>query len=171
MSWRSRIPKQFQEPVDNALAWAKGLLESGNTVPARFFVGNSDTGELFEVTIDTVDPDGRARAVHQARLLAAMHHADFVVSVIEAWALPAKDMPRHSDILEQYGSLAAYPGRQDVLAVQLETHEGIFSLQAPIRPKPPSKKKRVLAEVVLLQADAAVGQLANVLPAPPESLH
>ena len=95
---------------------------------------------------------------------AAQAEADYVFTVIEAWALPKKYLNRVEEIYEKYGSLANFPHRLDVASFTLETRHGTWMAQCTILPKPPSKKRRTIMPPLFVWGDAAQGRFANLLP-------
>lgn len=160
----SIIPEQYQSFVVDAVLWARQQLETGEKLKAVFYIGNSEKQTVIRSFVDTSTEESRVKSANAARTIAAIEQADFVLNISEVWALPTKDMLRYQEILEKHGSLAAYKGRVDSVSFQLETYEGIFGAIEPIKPKPPSKKRRTFAEPRFFKADGAEGRLANILP-------
>lgn len=96
--------------------------------------------------------------------------------VMEAWS-PRKDKLRQRDeILDRYGSIGASPCAVDIVSLTLETH-GIWVAEVPIKPKPPSKKKRTFGEPEFRHFTEAQGRFVDLLPnkdgepEPPATLH
>jgi hypothetical protein len=160
------IPARFAPLVDSMMNTARGILERGEKLAPLAFVGRSATGELFPVSIDTDGPENKELSANQIRLTADMVKADFIFSVMEAWALPKRLLTRHQEILDRYGSIGASPHKEDVVTFSLESRDGVWVGSAAIKPKPPSKKKRTFGQVDFIFADGVEGRFVGLLPAP-----
>lgn len=158
------LPAPFVPLVESMMATARQSLENGEQLAPLAFIGRSTTGELFPVSIDAGDVESKDLSARQIRLTAAMVKADFVFSLMEAWALPKRLLGRHQEILDRYGSIGNSPHKEDVVSFSLETRQGVWVGSAAIKPKPPSKKKRTFGQVDFIYADGVEGRFVGLLP-------
>ena len=158
------LPSQFVALVESLMSTARQNLERGEQLAPLAFVGRSSTGELFPVAIETGDIESKDLSANQIRLTAAMVKADFVFSLMEAWALPKRLLARHQEILDRYGSIGNSPHKEDVVSFSLETRQGVWVGSAAIKPKPPSKKKRTFGQVDFIYGDGVEGRFVGFLP-------
>ena len=158
------LPAPFVPLVEAMMSTARQNLEKGEWLAPLSLVGRSSTGELFPVAIESGDVESKDLSAKQIRLTAAMVKADFVFSVMEAWALPKRLLLRHQEILDRYGSIGNSPHKEDVVAFSLETRQGVWVGSATIKPKPPSKKKRTFGQVEFIFADGVEGRFVGFLP-------
>ena len=110
---------------------------------------------------DNDSKDGSGAMIAAA---AADIYADYVFTVMEAWALPKKYPNRVEEIYDKYGSLANFPHLLDIVNFMLETRHGLWSAQCTIKPMPPSKKRRTITLPEFTFVDGAEGRFANLLP-------
>jgi hypothetical protein len=96
-------------------------------------------------------------------MAAADLDADFIFTIMEAWALPKDKVRRHQEILDRYGSISKSPYRIDTVSFVLETQYGMWAAQLPILRKGASKKKGTFGEVTLKFMDGAEGRFAGLL--------
>lgn len=160
-----QIPTRYREEVDPLIAHARNLLEKGESLAALAFVGNLATGEVIPMVLDDSSENAKDRSTHAISLTAGMMEADFIFQVREAWMLPQKYVMRHEEILEKYGSIGASPYGQDVVAFSLETTHGTWIATSPIKPKPPSKKRRTFGSVEFAHMPEVQGRFVGLLPA------
>ena len=158
------LPAPFVPLVESMMETARQSLEKGEQLAPLAFIGRSATGELFPVSIDAGDVESKDLSARQIRLTAAMVKADFVFSLMEAWALPKRLLGRHQAILDRYGSIGNSPHKEDVVSFSLETRQGIWVGSAAIKPKPPSKKRRTFGQVDFIFADGVEGRFVGLLP-------
>ena len=159
-----KLPESYQEVIAPFIAKARGFLESGEKLSTIAFVGNFSTNEMVPVIIDTANESSKDNGSLAIRLNAEAINADFVLIVMEAWGLMKKHLGRHKEILEEFGSVGQSPYREDVVSFSLETTNGIWHGMAPIRPKPPSKKRRTFGQINFIFADGVEGRFAGLLP-------
>ena len=136
-----QIPEPYRKHIDPLIAHARDLLEKGDTLAALAFVGNLSKNEVIPVVIDDRTEEAKDQSAHAISMTATVMEADFIFMLREAWKLPQKYMPRHAEILEEYGSIGASPYAQDVAAFSLETTHGTWIATPFIKFKPPSKKR------------------------------
>lgn len=160
------LPSEIRLFVREVIEQAKHKLERGDEVRTTIFLSSPEKG-LTAVVLDTSSVQAKEASIAHARQLAAIHGSTMSVFISESWGLSASDAPKHEAILAKYGSLANYPGRIDVLYVHVETHNGIYAVQADIKPMPPSKKRRtVVFRNKFFMATEIGGRMAGVLPPP-----
>ena len=158
------LPAPFVPLVEAMISTARQNLEKGEWLSPLSLVGRSSTCELFPVAIESGDVESKELSARQIRLTAAMLKADFVFSIMEAWALPKRLLARHQEILDRYGSIGNSPHKEDVVTFSLETRQGVWVGSAAIKPKPPSKKKRTFGQVEFIFADGVEGRFVGFLP-------
>lgn len=159
-----QIPEAYRYYVDNLLEQARLVLERGEPLVSRAFVGELTGQRVVTVPVDASSEEAMARSARLIRWQAALLSADFIFQMREAWQLPQKHQARHDDILARYGSIAASPYAEDVVAVSLETVHGHWLATPHIRPKPPSKKRRTLGVADFRYFPEIGGRLVGLLP-------
>lgn len=159
------LPPRYQSLVDPIIADAVRRLADGLGVTTAAFIGCLGQGDPLRIAIDASSDAAKATAAHTIRQAAAVMRADYVFTLLDTWLLPARDAHRYTEILSKYGSLSQAPMRVEALAMQLETHVGVWAAMPIIQLAAPSKKKRRLAgEVCFSRYDAAQGRFSNLLP-------
>ena len=159
-----QIPTRYREKIDPLIAHARSLLEKGESLAALAFVGNLATGEVIPMMLDDGSESAKDSSTHAISLTAGMMEADFIFQVREAWRLPQKYVLRQEEIMETYGSIGASPYWQDVVAFSLETTHGTWIATPPIKPKPPSKKRRTFGSVEFAHMPEVQGRFVGLLP-------
>ena len=159
-----QIPERYREKIEPLIVHARGLLEKGETLAALAFVGNLAKNDVIPVVIDDRTEEAKDQSAHTIQMTATVMEADFIFMVREAWKLPEKYMPRHEEILEEYGSIGESPYAQDVAAFSLETTHGTWIATPFIKPKPPSKKRRTFGPVVFEHMPEIQGRFTGLLP-------
>lgn len=159
-----QIPSSYRTHIDPIVAKAKGFLENGEALTPMAFVGAFTTNTVIPIMLDSRNDDAKERSASTIAMAAQEANADYVFTVMEAWALPKKYLNRADEVYEKYGSLANFPHRLDVASFVLETRHGMWMAQCTILPKPPSKKRRTIMPPEFFFADQANGRFANLLP-------
>lgn len=159
-----QIPPSYKAHIDPIVAKAKGFLENGEALTPIAFVGSFTNNTVIPIVLDSRDEQGKERSASMIAAAAQQADADYVFTVMEAWALPKKYMTRVDEIYDKYGSLSNFPHRLDVATFMLETRHGSWMAQCTILPKPPSKKRRTIAPPEFVFGDSARGRFANLLP-------
>lgn len=162
-----QIPPAYKAHIDPIVAKAKGFLENGEALTPIAFVGSFTNKTVIPVVLDSSDEQGKDRSAAMVAAAAKQTDADYVFTVMEAWALPKKYVTRVEEIYEKYGSLANFPHRLDVATFMLETRHGTWVAQCTILPKPPSKKRRTIMPPEFVFGDGAQGRFSNLLPVKP----
>lgn len=162
------LPPLFRPIVARHLEYARQQLESGKDVETFFVVGNAREKTFIRVPVDTSNEEAKEASAAHARMIAKTTDADFFLFLCEAWTVREKDLPHIDAILGRYGTLAAYPGRIDVLTIGLETRYGRWIGQAQATPMPPSKRKRALGKLVITAGGETRGRFGNIIDLEPE---
>lgn len=157
------IPEAYLQKIDPLVAHARQLLEKGETLAAIAFVGNLTKGQMIPVGLDDRSNSAKDQSAQTIAATAAMLDADFIFQVREAWKLPQKYMARHEEILDKYGSIGASPYAQDIVAFSLETTHGTWIATVFIKPKPPSKKRRTIGQVLFEYMPEVQGRFVGLL--------
>ena len=166
-----QIPPAYLRHIEPIVAKAKGFLENGEALTPVAFVGTFTNNTVIPIMLDSSSEESKNRSSTMIAAAAAQADADYVFTVIEAWALPKKYLNRVEEIYQQYGSLANFPHRLEVASFTLETRHGTWMAQCTILPKPPSKKRRTIMPPQFVLGDAAQGRFANLLPAKEHPTH
>jgi len=159
-----KIPAGYWPQINSIIATAKGFLEKGEPLTPMAFVASFTTDTVTPIMLDSRDNETKERSAAMIAAAAADIDADYVFTVMEAWALPKKYLNRVEEIYDKYGSLANFPHRLDVVNFMLETRHGLWSSQCTIKPMPPSKKRRTIMPPEFMFVDGAEGRFANLLP-------
>ena len=118
----SAIPTAYRTLIDPLIEVARGILESGEQLVPVAFIGNLTTHQTFPVMMDAASAEAKDHSAELVRHLAAIHEADFVFIIMDAWGLPRDKMHKFEQIIERYGSIGASPYRIDIVSFALETH-------------------------------------------------
>lgn len=159
------LPEQVRAFVQATVTAAWERLQNGESVQTAMFLNSTGGSEMHKIPIDTSSTQSKDACAVYARQLAALRNSTACVFMSESWGLSKSDARRHEYILDRYGAIANYPGRLDLLFLNVETQEGTFAFQAEIVACPPSKKKRTLKVVEgFFRADSSSGRLSSILP-------
>lgn len=126
------IPEPMRPVMSSIIEASRATLAAGGGLTPSILVGNCFTTAIRRIKIDPSSPHGKAMAVEAAKEAAEEIEADFAITMVEAWHLSKEDKARKSEIVAAYGSLAAYPGRIEVVYFVLETHDGVVATTATI---------------------------------------
>ena len=159
-----QIPPAYLKHIEPIVAKAKGFLENGEALTPIAFVGSFTNNTVIPVMLDSSNDETKDRSATMIAAAAAQAEAEYVFTVIEAWALPKKYLNRVEEIYQKYGSIANFPHHLDVASFTLETRHGTWMAQCTILPKPPSKKRRTIMPPEFVFGDSAKGRFANLLP-------
>ncbi|WP_295436103.1 hypothetical protein [uncultured Thiodictyon sp.] len=160
----SMIPTTYRTLIDPLIDVARGILESGEHLVPVAFVGNLTSGQTHQVMMSAASESAKDESAELVRHLAALHEADFVFVIMDAWGLPRAKMHRYKEILERYGSIGASPYRVDIVSFTLETRHGLWVAQMQVKPKGVSKKRRTFGEPAFELFTEAQGRFVHLLP-------
>ena len=161
----STIPTAYRTIIDPLIAVARGIVEQGERLVPVAFVGNLSTRQTHQVMMNADSEQAKDDSAYLIRQLAAIHEADFVFVIMDAWGLPQDKVSRYQEIMERYGSIGGSPYRIDVVSFSLETHHGLWMAQAPAKPKGVSKKRRTFDEPQFHYSTEVQGRFVDLLPA------
>ena len=164
------IPEKYREVIEPLIAKARSFVEAGESLAPIAFVGNFATKQILHVAVGTADDDTKDRSALAIQMAAAQLDADFVITAMEAWALPKNKVRRHEEIRERYGSIANSPYRVSVASFIAETRYGIWAAQALLKPMGYSKKKRTFGDAIFQRMDSAEGRFVGLLPVREDAL-
>lgn len=173
----STIPQAYRTLIDPLIDVARGILEGGEQLVPVAFVGNLTVHQTFPVMMDASSEKAKDNSAELVRHLAAIHEADFIFMIMDAWGLPREKMHRFEEIIERYGSIGASPYRIDIVSFALETRHGLWMAQSTVKPKGVSKKKRTFGVPRFELFTDVQGRFVHLLPVkepgetPPGVLH
>jgi hypothetical protein len=172
----SQPPQAYMDIIGPLIVKARDFLEDGDKLQPFAFVCNLTNRQVMPVMIHTGSGEGKDQSAREIESSAALLEADFVFTIMEAWALRPDKMPRMDAILEKYGSVGASPYALDVCTFLLETRHGMWVAQPTIKSKGISKKKRTIGVVEFRRYTEVQGRFADLLPKkngdePPTMLH
>ena len=160
----SMIPTTYRTLIDPLIEVARGILETGEQLVPVAFVGNLTSKQTHQVMMSAASEQAKDESAALVRHLAALHEADFVFVIMDAWGLPRDKMHRYQEILERYGSIGASPYRVDIVSFTLETRHGLWMAQMQVKPKGVSKKRRTFGEPEFQLFTEAHGRFVHLLP-------
>lgn len=143
---------------------AQHFLEQGQELTPFAFIGDVGKGITVPIQIAADSEDAKDRAARDIERMAAHHNADFVFVIMEAWSLRPDKLHMMKEIYDRYGSIAASPYAIEVASFSLETRDGIWVAQCPIRAKGYSKKKRTIGTPEFKLFTEAAGRFVDLLP-------
>lgn len=158
----SHLPPYLADTVRKCVQLAREKIGAGQDLQATALLGQCDGDVLEEIPYDTSSIAAKLTSRQHVQHAAAILKADFVLVLMEGWALPADKVAQRKAILDKYGAISNYPGKLDVLHVTLETREGLFAATARIKPKGISKVKRIF-EALAFHEYRAEGTMAGLL--------
>lgn len=128
----SDMPNAYRELIAPLIDTTRKLIISGKTLAPFALVGNMTTREMELVDMDLDATDPKSELVESIRRVAHARQADFVFTIMDAWALPVEQAHRYEEIIERYGSIGESPYRVDIVSFTLETQWGTWMAQVPI---------------------------------------
>lgn len=161
-----KLPEDLLSLVSPVVSDVRSMLEDGRPVSPMAFVGNLETRKLEILPFSTADDGEKNRSAERIRTVAHQIGADFVMVVIESFALRPEKMSRLQEVFDKYGSLSGAPAswRMDVISIIIETPECFWAAQPEIKPKGISKKKKTIGTPEFRYCDGAAGRFADLLP-------
>ncbi len=160
----SVIPSAYLGIIEPLIEVSRGLLEQGESLAPIAFVGNLTTGATIPVLLRTGSNREKDESAAAIRQIAALHEADFIFTIMEAWTLPPDKARQFEIIIERYGSIGASPYAVDSVTFGLETRHGLWMAQAPLKPKGLSKKKRIFVLPDFQHFTDVQGRFVDLLP-------
>ncbi|MEY8875362.1 MAG: hypothetical protein AB9M60_02535 [Leptothrix sp. (in: b-proteobacteria)] len=89
-----RIPEPCLYFVDNLILQARLIVERGEPLAARAFVGQVESRQIVPVPLDDRSDASKDRSARMIEIQAARLGADFILILREAWQLPKKHQAR-----------------------------------------------------------------------------
>ena len=83
-----QLPQAYLDIVLPLIDKARGFLENGESLEPFAFVGNHATRQITAILIDTRSDESKDQSAEHIRFAAAQTEADFVFTIMEAWACP-----------------------------------------------------------------------------------
>lgn len=158
------IPDTYWKFVSPLIVTARDLLEKGESLSPFAFVGSFESAKCIPVMLQSTSIEAKDRSALAIEAAALTINADFVFVLMEAWSLRKDKLSRMDAILDKYGSIGASPYAVDIVSMSLETRQGVWVAEVPIRPKGISKKKRTIGDPEFRHFTEAQGRFVNLLP-------
>lgn len=172
----STPPQAYMDIISSLIGKVRDSLEAGEKLQPMAFIGNLTTRQFIPVMIQTGSGEDKDQSARNIQSAALALDADFVFSIMEAWALRPDKVRQIDAILNKFGSIGASPYAIDVCVFSLETRHGMWVSQPPIKPKGISRKKRTIGVVEFRFFTEVQGRFMHLLPKkeddePPAILH
>jgi hypothetical protein len=127
------LPADLRPMIDAVIRTAKAKLEAGDEIPGVAFVDTMRSDERFVALPMSGFPtkDLWAGAV---RFVSSQSDARFVIVMSEVWTASVERGDTATIARLNREGVASQPGRQEMMLVQIETHEGLWCGLAPLKP-------------------------------------
>lgn len=158
----SEIPDVYREAIAPLIGSARDIVEAGETLVTIAFVGNLARRALQVVAIDPVATRPKDEMVETIRATAVAQEADFIFTVMDAWALAPDQAHRYDEIIARYGSIGDSPYRIDIVNFSLETYQGTWMAQTQI--EAPEGGPRTFGEPAFRRYPRMAGRFVALLP-------
>ena len=153
-----KIPDECQRSLDAIVSTARRFLSEGKELQAMAFMGQFGAG-FAPIPMDMANKDRSAAFI---TAICKCAKPDYVIMISEAWALSAQcigaELERLAKTLE---SISNHPDRIDVVMITLETKEGNWIAQTPIKSL---GGKRKMDDPEFLVFTGIEGRFASFLP-------
>lgn len=159
----SDMPKAYRDLIEPLIGTTREIFAAGATLAPIALVGNIATRDMRLVTMDPHSADPKNDLVSAIRTVAKHQEADFIFTVMDAWALDPAQAHRYEEIIERYGSIGQSPYRIDIVSFSIETHWGVWMAQAPLEMR--EGGSRTFAEPDFRRYPEAAGRFGGLLPA------
>ena len=159
----SDMPNAYRELIAPLIETTRTVIASGKTLAPFALVGNMATREMELVDMDLDAADPKSELIESIRSVARVRRADFVFTIMDAWALPADQAHRYEEIFERYGSIGESPYRVDIVSFSLETQWGTWMAQVPIEED--EGGARVFPDPIFRRYPQAEGRFVGLLAA------
>lgn len=156
-------PAEYAGVIGNILDKVKHNLKAHDQLLSVAFLINLEQGKIELVAGEFDGEDAKDYFSETVRQRASRMQAEAICFVSEAWTLPEKySTQEHIDrIRNVYGSISAFPEREEIVMVSLETHDGLWMARSGIAP---AKKGRKPTGFSWVKADGMTGRFAHLLP-------
>ncbi len=131
-------------------------------LPVAFLL-NNETNKTQIIGMPFRNEEDKESCAAMLKDRAIEMQADAICFLSEAWTLPEKYRTKEmiDSILQQYGEIANFPERMEIVTIQLETYEGIWMATGSIRE---AKKGRKISGLRWMNANQAEGRFVHLLP-------
>lgn len=157
------IPEKYQADIETIISRARKILVEGKELEAVVFLGKAGC-VLLPCPINSRNETTKDICTAIIREIARIGHAEYVITIYEGWGLDQTKVSFEEleEIVESNKSISEHPFRMDVFIITLETREGFWMAQSPIRPL--NGKAREFDPVEFLFMTHRKGRFANFLP-------
>lgn len=159
----SDMPNAYRELIAPLIDITRNAIASGDILAPFALVGNMATREMQLVDTDPDAADPKAKLAESILEVARARRADFVFTIMDAWALDPAQAQRYEEIIARYGSIGRSPYRIDIVSFSLETQWGLWMAQAPITTG--EGESRSFPEPRFERYPQAEGRFVGLLPA------
>lgn len=140
----------------------KNLKSQEQLLPVAFLL-NQESKKTEIIGLPFKNEEDKDYHAEMLRQKASRMQADAICFLSEAWTLPkkytSKDMVK--SILQKYGEIANFPEKVEIVIINFETHEGIWTGIADIKP---AKKGRKMVGLHWTKAENIAGRFTHLLP-------
>ena len=157
------LPEEHREWVQKVVEEADAQLMEGKELTAMAFMCTAMGRTIVAFAMDFLTDAEKNAAAHYLRQRCQIEQASAVLFVTEGWALPQGMLNDHNKIVARYGSIGESPHRIDSVVFQLETAAANYTCAPPLKPCPPSKKKRRIAGPVKFINCTSAGRFSQFL--------
>ena len=156
------IPEIYQKHIQAIVSTMREFLQSGKELSAITFLGKFNAG-IAPIPMDCRSERSKDESAALVLAVAQEVKPDFVVMISEAWTLPEGTTEEQmKKIYAEYGSVAAYPHREEIVCISLETRQGDWLGRSHI--KKLDNGKRDFDDVKFLRVDGIAGRFTHFLP-------
>lgn len=140
----------------------KNLKNSSQLVSVAFLI-NDENQKIEIIPLTFKDDAEKDYAVEIIKQRASKWKADAICMLSEGWALPTKyQNPEDTNrILNEYGQISNFPEKVDIVFLNLETREGLWTGIGHIKP---AKKGRKISGFAWKKVSGMEGRFSNMLP-------
>ena len=156
------IPKVLQESVARWVKVARENLEADGHLQPTAIVGNSQTGKMMMLGLDTSSDMAKDAMAAHLRYVAEETNANYIFTIFDAWILRPDKVHEYDKIISIYGSIGQSPYRVDSVSFMLETKAGQWTGVAQQKKLGLSNKKKTFGEVKFSSMTGS-GRFANLL--------
>lgn len=157
------IPNEYRHLVDGITSIAREILESGEDLLPVVFLGKDG---VAPVTLPMLmsSTEAKDRSVYAVRKTAQVVQATYAIMLSEAWGLDHSLFSEEEikRIAESREGIANHPNRLDLIMITLETPDGFWFAQAPI--KSLGKGARSFDDFEFIFLTKAEGRFTSFLP-------
>jgi hypothetical protein len=156
------LPADIHPLLENIIGGITASIDNQRFVQPIWFMVDRKKERMMPFSTSFSSDDDRRVVAHLIRtlVLAQQPHVDAVVFICEAWR--KKLMKGDPEFEHRTKPVKDLPGREDILMIMVETHEGIWIANAVIKGEP--EHERELTPIRFELEHTISGQMANFLP-------